>query len=117
MVAYYPWKPRGGQSGRVKRRRIRKVFKNGRESPWGATLIEPVPRLIRILVSDSAQKIIGGQQFYHAAFVIFLYEGAKLQTRLFAAVVPVWLVQESFRNWTKTTILSNITLVRTDLGH
>ena len=35
-----------------------KVFKNGRKSPWDAILNEPVPRLIRILVCDWAQKII-----------------------------------------------------------
>ena len=35
-----------------------KVFKNGRKSPRDATLNEPVPRLIRILVCDWAQKII-----------------------------------------------------------
>ena len=35
-----------------------KVFKNGWKSPWDATLNEPVPRLIRILVCDWAQKII-----------------------------------------------------------
>ena len=29
-----------------------KVFKNGRESPWDATLNKPVPRLIGMLVSD-----------------------------------------------------------------
>ena len=61
--------------------------------------------------------LIGRNSAYRVAFVIFLFEGAKLQTRLFAAVVPVWLVQESFRHWTKTITFSNITLVRTDLGH
>ena len=35
-----------------------KVFKKGRKSPWDAILNEPVPRLIRILVCDWAQKII-----------------------------------------------------------
>lgn len=29
-----------------------KVFKDGRESSWDATLKKPVPRLIRMLVSD-----------------------------------------------------------------
>ena len=29
-----------------------KVFKNGRESLWGATLNKPVPRLIRMFVGD-----------------------------------------------------------------
>ena len=33
------------------------VFKNGRESLWDATLLnKPVPQLIRILVSDWAQR-------------------------------------------------------------
>ena len=35
-----------------------KVFKNGRECRWDATLDEPVSRLIRIVVCDLAQKII-----------------------------------------------------------
>lgn len=35
---------------------------------------------------------------YRAAFLILLYEGVCLQTWLFT--VPVWLVQESFQNWT-----------------
>ena len=35
-----------------------KVFKNGHKSPRDATLNEPVPRLIRILVCDWAQKMI-----------------------------------------------------------
>ena len=35
-----------------------KVFKNGREFRWDATLDEPVSRLIRIVVCDLAQKII-----------------------------------------------------------
>ena len=30
------------------------VFKNGREKPWDATVKEPVPRLIRMFVSDWA---------------------------------------------------------------
>ena len=34
------------------------AFKNWRESPWDATLKEPVPRLIRMLVCDWAAKII-----------------------------------------------------------
>ena len=34
------------------------VRKNGRECPWNATLNEPVPRLIRILGCDWAQKIV-----------------------------------------------------------
>ena len=52
---------------------------------------EPVPRLIRMLVSDWAQSVAS---IYRAAFVIFLYHGVYLPSRLFA--VPVWLVQESF---------------------
>ena len=51
---------------------------------------EPVPRLIRMLVSDWAQSVAS---IYRAAFVIF-YHGVYLPPRLFA--VPVWLVQESF---------------------
>ena len=63
-------------------------------------------------------KIIGGQQFrLSRCFRDLLIRRGKLQTRLFAAVLPAWLVQESFRHWTKTIIFSNITLVRTDLGH
>ena len=31
---------------------VPEVFKDGRESLWGATLNKPVPRLIRMLVSD-----------------------------------------------------------------
>ena len=43
------------------------VFKNGQESLWDATLNKPLPQLIRILISDWAQKIyflcpIGGQR-------------------------------------------------------
>ena len=49
-----------------------KVFKNGRTSPCDATLNEPVPRLIRILVCDWAQKIIlcpiRGQQNFRRRF-------------------------------------------------
>ena len=49
-----------------------KVFKNGQESPWDATLNEPVPQLIRILVCDWAQKIIlcpiRGQQNFRRLF-------------------------------------------------
>ena len=52
---------------------------------------EPVPRLIRMLVSLWAQSVAS---IYRAAFVIFLYHGVYLPPRLFA--VPVWLVQESF---------------------
>ena len=40
---------------------------------WDATLNEPVPRLIRMLVCDWAQKYIS--RIYRAAFVIFSYEG------------------------------------------
>ena len=29
-----------------------KVFKNGQDRPWDATLKEPVPQLSRLLVSD-----------------------------------------------------------------
>ena len=35
-----------------------KVFKNGRDYRWDATLDEPVSRLIGIIVCDLAQKII-----------------------------------------------------------
>ena len=49
-----------------------KVFKSGRKSPWNATLNEPVPLLIRILVCDRAQKIIlcpiRGQQNFRRRF-------------------------------------------------
>ena len=38
-----------------------KVLKNGRESPQDAILNEPVLRLIRMLVSDWAQKYVGGK--------------------------------------------------------
>ena len=31
---------------------VAKVFKNGEESPWDATLNKPVPRLIRMFVHD-----------------------------------------------------------------
>ena len=41
---------------------------------------------------------------YHAAFIIFLYRGVYLQTRLF--VVPVWLMQESSQEKLKTIFYS-----------
>ena len=44
-----------------------------------------------MLVSDWAQSVAS---IYRAAFVIFLYHGVYLPSRLFA--VPVWLMQESF---------------------
>ena len=37
-------------------RKTAATVKNGRENQWDATLIETVPRLIRALVSDWAQK-------------------------------------------------------------
>ena len=40
---------------------------------------------------------------YHAAFMIFLYRGVYLQTRLF--VVPVWLMQESSQEKIENNIL------------
>ena len=49
-----------------------KVFKNGRKSPWNATLNEPVAGLTRILVCDWAQKIflcpIRDQQNFRCCF-------------------------------------------------
>ena len=60
-------------------------------------LKERVPRLIRMLVSDWAQKIFFAQSeaiINRTAFLSFLYEGVYLQTRLFS--IPVLLVQESF---------------------
>ena len=56
-----------------------------------AILKEPASRLIGMPVSDFCVQSDTG--IYRAPFVIFLYEGVYLQTRLF--VVPVWLVQES----------------------
>lgn len=66
---------------------------NGRESPRDTILNEPVLRLIRVLVSDWAQKK-SEASICRTAFVIFLYEGVYLQTRLFA--IPVWLLRGSF---------------------
>ena len=52
-----------------------KIFKNERKSLWDAILKERVPRLIRMLVSDWAQKIflcpIGGHHQWHC-FLEFL---------------------------------------------
>ena len=45
-----------GDPGAVRRRR--KLSRTGKESPWDATLTEPVPRLIWVLASDWAQKVI-----------------------------------------------------------
>ena len=44
----HPWRPRGGLLGQEKRRRI----KSGRESPWEATLSEPVSQLISMIVAQ-----------------------------------------------------------------
>ena len=55
------------------------VFNNGRESLWDATLNKPVPQLIRILISDWAQKYFCAQSeasIYLTAFAIFLYEAS-----------------------------------------
>ena len=41
-----------------------KVYKNGRENPWDATLEEPVPLLIGMLVSDCILCPIGSQKKY-----------------------------------------------------
>ena len=58
-------------------------------------LKERVPRLIRMLVSDWAQKYAQSEAIINrTAFLSFLYEGVYLQTRLFS--IPVLLVQESF---------------------
>ena len=76
-----------------------KVFMNEQESPRDAILNETVLRIFRTLVSDWAQKIflcpIGREtSIGRTAFVIFLYEGVYLQTRVFA--IPVWLLRGSF---------------------
>ena len=41
-----------------------KVYKNRRENPWDATLEEPVPLLIGMLVSDCILCPIGSQKKY-----------------------------------------------------
>ena len=107
----HPRRPRGGQSGRDKRRR--KFSRTGERDPGVLLLKKPVPRLMRVLFSDWAQK--SEASIYRAAFVIFLCKGVNLQTRLFG--VPVWLVQESFQNWTQTKRFSLDITLRTDLGH
>lgn len=53
VIKVYPRSPRSGKLGQQKR----KVFKNGRESPWDSARNKPVLLRIRMLVSDWAQKI------------------------------------------------------------
>lgn len=61
---------------------VAKVFKNGWERPWDATLNKSVPQIIRMFVSDLGSKILFCSQseasIYHAAFMIFLYKGVNL---------------------------------------
>lgn len=52
-AGHYPFSDTQGRSAGPGKRRA-KVFKNGRESHWEATLNEPVPRHNRMLVSDRA---------------------------------------------------------------
>ena len=54
----HPWETQWG-SARCGKAAV-KVFKNGRDHPWDATVNKPVPRLIRMLVSDWAQKYLLG---------------------------------------------------------
>ena len=56
-------------------------------SPWDATCIELVPRLLRMLVCVLGTKniFVSNQRparIYRTAFVIFLHKGVDLQTRL-----------------------------------
>lgn len=44
FIKFHSLRPRGGQE-----KRRRKLFKNGRESSWDATLNQAVPRLTRML--------------------------------------------------------------------
>ena len=48
LVKKNPWGPSGGQLSQNKKGTPTKVFKVGRESPWDASLDEPVLRPIRM---------------------------------------------------------------------
>ena len=63
------------------RKMATKVSMNRWGSPWDTTVNKPVPWLIQMLVCDWAQKIRG--QHLSTVFMIFLYKGVYLQTRLF----------------------------------
>ena len=80
------------------RKTVAKVFKNGRESLWDASLNEPFLRLIRILVSDWAHKMFlcpfGGQHLSRCFRDLLIRGTNYLQTLLYA--LPLWLVDDSF---------------------
>ena len=48
LVKRNPWGPRGGQLSQYQKGTPTKVFKVGRESPWDASLDEPVLGPIRM---------------------------------------------------------------------
>ena len=78
-----------GAVGRVRREKRRRKFSRTGERAPGMLLLtnqfhDSFECLSRIFCVQLETNI------YRAAFVIFLYEGVYLQTRLF--VVPVWLV-------------------------
>ena len=82
--------PRGGQLGREKRR--------GKFSIMGERAPGMLLRTNQFHKSFKCLSLIflcaqSEASIYHAAFMMFLYRGVYLQTRLF--IVPVWLMQES----------------------
>ena len=74
-----------GDPGAVRRRR--KLSRTGKESPWDATLTEPVPRLIWVLASDWAQKVIFDKHSNELRNWFFLQGGEGVKRELGLALL------------------------------